>query len=149
MSLNQRLPKEVFDQRNARLLGERRDLQDRLAALGGEAVWLEQYREFELKNNQILRYETLIDDEKRDLVSALCSNFALEGKNPVITLRFPYKEVPETQGFHSAGPRSGDVRTRPQQILDILTSQDYEASAGTSPKSLKSTRWPEDESRAA
>jgi len=142
------ITKEIFDHRNARLLGERRDLQDRLAALGGEAEWLKQYREFELNNNQLLRYETLIDDEKRDLVSSLCSNFALEGRKTVFTLRFPYKEIAETQGYHSGGPRSGDVRTRAQHIFEILISKDYASSADTSPKSLKSTRQPEDESRA-
>jgi site-specific DNA recombinase len=143
------ISKEVFDQRNARLLGERSGLQDQLTTLGDVAVWLKQYREFELKNTQLLCYETLIDDEKRDLVFSLCSNFGLEEKEPVITLRFPYKEIAETHGVHLGGPGKGDVRTRPQRILDILTSQDYEPSAGTSPKSLKSTRQPEDESRAA
>jgi site-specific DNA recombinase len=114
------IPKEVFDERNARLLSERSDLQNQYAALGGEEGWLKQYREFELKNNQLLRYETLMDDEKRDLVSALCSNFALEGKKPMITLRFPYGHVAETQGLHCGGPKRGDVRTRAQQICDIL-----------------------------
>ena len=143
------ISKEVFDQRNARLLGERTGLQNQFAALGDVAVWLKQYREFELKNTQLLRHQTLIDDEMRDLVSALCSNFGLEGKEPVITLRFPYKEIAETHGVHLGGARKDDVRTRAQQIFDILTSRDYDPFTGTSPKSLKSSRQPEDESRAA
>jgi hypothetical protein len=132
------ISKELFDQRNARLLGERSGLQDRIAALGDEAVWLKQYREFELKNNQLLRYQTLTDEEIRDLVSALCSNFGLEGKEPTIALRFPYKEIAQTHGVHLGGPRKGDVRTminvdtmstitphqptRAQKIFDILHS---------------------------
>lgn len=141
------ISKETFDERNARLLGERRDLQDRLAALGGEAVWLKQYKEFELQNTKLLRYEMLNDDEKRDLVSALCSNFVLEGKNAAITLRFPYKQIAATRPFHSGGPRSGDVRTRARAIFDILLMKpsEPEAPVGTSPKSPKSTRQLEDE----
>lgn len=118
--LDGNISKKVFDERNGQLLAERSNLQDQFAALGDEALWLKQYREFELKNNQLLRYETLTDDEKRDLVSALCSNFALDGKKPVITLRFPYKHVAETQGLHRGGPRKDDVRTRARQILDIF-----------------------------
>jgi hypothetical protein len=140
------ITKEVFEERHARLLGERRDFQDQLDAIGSEPLWLKQYREFELKNPQLLRYQTLIGAEKRDLVAALCSNLALNGKEPIITLRFPYKAIAETQGFRSGGASQDDVRTRPQQILDILTSKEYEPSAGTSPKSLKSTRQPEDKS---
>jgi hypothetical protein len=58
-----------------------------------------------MANPQLLRYETLIDDEKCNLVSALCSNLALEGKMPVITLRFPYNEIAETQGCAHMRPR--------------------------------------------
>ena len=108
------ISKETFDQRNARLLGERRDLQDRLAALGGEPVWLKLYREFELKNAELLRHETLFDDEKRDLASELCSDLGVEGKKPVITLRSPYREIAETSSVSLGGPRCGDVRTAGQ-----------------------------------
>ncbi len=143
------ISKETFDQRNARLLGERRDLKDRLAALGGEPVWLQLYRKFELRNAELLRHESLIDDEKRDLVSELCSNLGVEGKKPVITLRSPYKEIAETSSVPSGGPRCGDVRTaeqidklssRPERIFKILqTFTETPANANT----------PEDRAHAA
>jgi len=119
------ISKEVFDQRNARLLAERSDLQDQLASLGSEASWLKQYREFELQNAELLRHDTPTDDEWRDLVSALCSNFGLEGKTPVFTLRFPYKQIAETHGVRLGGAHRSDVRTRASQILDIFKSHDY------------------------
>jgi hypothetical protein len=114
------ISKEVFDQRHAGLLGERRDLNDQLAALGSEPVWLKLYREFELENPQLLRYGLLLDAEKRDLVSALCSDLGVEGKKPVIALRSPYKEIAETQSLLLGGPCRDDVRTRAQKIFDIL-----------------------------
>jgi|SRR6202789_1390413 len=114
------ISKEVFDQRNARLLGERRDLQDRLAGLDDEPVWLKLYREFELKNPQLLRFGSLLDSEKRELLSELCSDFGVEGKKPVIALRSPYKEIAETNGLNQSGPRRGDVRTKALALLEIF-----------------------------
>jgi site-specific DNA recombinase len=116
------IPKEVYDQRNARLLDQRCDLQNQMVALGGKPGWLKRHEEFELNNTEILRYEILPDDEKRELVSALCLNFTLEGKTPAITLRFPYKQIAETQGVDYGGPSTGDVRTRAKMILEILIS---------------------------
>ena len=89
----------MYDQRNAALLVEHRGLQDRLDALGEEPVWFNQYKEFVLNNNKLLRYESLTDDEKRELVSALCSDFGVEGKNVVIRLRFPYQDIAKTLNF--------------------------------------------------
>ena len=89
------ISKERHDERTASLLGERRGLQDRLAGLTSEADWIKTYREFELKNTQLLRYESLTGDEKRELVSILSSNFSCTGKKPAITLRFPYKQIEE------------------------------------------------------
>ena len=105
------ISKDVHNERHESLLREKRGLNDRLVALNAEPGWLRLYREFELKNTQVLRYEMLDDDEKRDLISRLCSNLALEGKNLMIALRSPYKEIVELQGFHHGGPFQGRVRT--------------------------------------
>ena len=114
------ISKEVFDARNAGLLAERRGLQDQLAGLGGEPIWLKHYREFELNNPQLLRHGTLLDAEKRDLVIALCSDLGVEGKKPVIALRSPYKEIAAVHGLSSGGPRRVDVRTTGQ--IDSLST---------------------------
>ncbi len=136
------ISKETYSERHERLLSEQRGLKDRLDALASEPTWLRLYREFELKNAQILRYEMLDDDEKRDLVKELCLNLAVDGKKPVITLRSPYKEIAELQGFHYGGPycdrvrtlggvldtvsrnpvAPSDSKTRAMQILNILKS---------------------------
>ena len=102
---------EAHNDRHEKLLREKRGLNDRLEALDAEPGWLRLYREFELRNAQVLRYEMMDDDEKRNLVSGLCSNLALDGKNVVIALRSPYKEIVELQGFHHGGPFKGRVRT--------------------------------------
>jgi site-specific DNA recombinase len=114
------IDKQQHDRRHTVLLGEIRDLKDRLEALNGEPGWLKLHREFELRNIQILRYETLDDDEKRDLLALLCSNFGLDGKKPVISLRSPYKEIAETRSLHCGGVDTGDVRTFAKSILEIF-----------------------------
>jgi site-specific DNA recombinase len=109
--LDAAIDKKTHDRRHAILLGEIRHLKDRIEASGGEPFWFKLYREFELRNIQLLRYETLNDEEKRELISALCSDFGLDGKRPVIALRSPYKEIADVQGFRRGGAHTGDVRT--------------------------------------
>jgi site-specific DNA recombinase len=108
------ISKDVFEARKLLLLKEHRDIQDQLDTLNGEPQWLKAYRMFELQNPQVLRYETATDDEKRDLVSALCSNLVLDGKKPAITLRFPYDEIAKTHSDLSGAPSADDVRTKEQ-----------------------------------
>jgi site-specific DNA recombinase len=105
------ITKEMHSERHERLLAEQRGWKDQLDALDSEPAWLRLYREFELKNEQVLRYEMLEDDEKRDLVSVICSNLSLNGKNLVITLHSPYQEIAELRGFHCGGPLLDSVRT--------------------------------------
>jgi hypothetical protein len=101
----------MHSERHESLLSEKRGLHDQLEALECEPHWLRLYREFELKNEQVLRYEMLDDAEKRNLVSDICSNLALDGKNLMIALRSPYKEIAELRSVHYGGPFRGRVRT--------------------------------------
>jgi DNA invertase Pin-like site-specific DNA recombinase len=105
------ISKEMHSERHESLLSEKRGLHDQLEALECEPHWLRLYREFELKNEQVLRYEMLDDAEKRNLVSDICSNLALDGKNLMIALRSPYKEIAELRSVHYGGPFRGRVRT--------------------------------------
>jgi site-specific DNA recombinase len=115
-----RLDKEAFDVRKERLLGEKRGLLDQLEGMNGEPPWLKLYREFELKNSQLLRHETLLDAELREIVDSICSNFSVVGKEPTITLHSPYREVAELARNDLGGPHRGDVRTIAEEILSIL-----------------------------
>ena len=114
------LSKEVYDARNAGLLAERRGLEDRLAALDGEAEWYRLYKKFELENHQILSYKMLTEDEKRDLLRNICSNFGYDGKNPVITLKSPYFEIEKTASFAYGGTLRTEVRTKEQ--IDMVSN---------------------------
>lgn len=132
------ISKEAYDIRNTSLLAERRSLQDQHDSIGTEPNWVERYRMFELHNTQLLRYEKLTDDEIRALLSSLCSNFELQGKNVAITLRYPYSEIVKSRTLQYGGPRWGDVRTRAETILAILMMEGLPAD--TSPMSLKSLK---------
>jgi len=119
------ISKEAHSERHESLLAEKRNLNDQLEALEGEPHWLRLYREFELKNEQVLRYEMLDDAEKRDLISGLCSNLALDGKNLMIALRSPYKEIVELRGVHHGGPFRGRVRTLRDDLGTVSNSTHY------------------------
>jgi site-specific DNA recombinase len=116
------ITKEVFDERKAQLITQKSDLKYRLKMVSDEPTWAQQYRKFELNNTQLLRYQFLPDDEKRDLLAQLCSNLAVEGKTPVIKLQFPYKQIAEAHSVRLGGPSAGDVRTLARRILAILMS---------------------------
>ena len=121
--------KETFNNQNARLLADRRGLEDKLASLHGESRWYQQYQEFVLKNPKLLRFDGLVGDETRDLIRDVCSDLGLEKKKPVITLQSPYREIENTALVTSSGPSCGDVRTHARKILDVLlTLHDQEAS---------------------
>jgi DNA invertase Pin-like site-specific DNA recombinase len=120
--LDGQITKEVFDARNTRLQAERRGLEDQLNGLNGEAQWYQLYKEFELQNPKLLRYERLTGDEKRELLQEIGLNFSLEGKSPVIALRSPYREIEMAASVCSGGPHRGDVRTRAQQLFEILVA---------------------------
>ena len=88
--------------------------------LGAERRWplLEAFERFERHNDELLRYEILTDDEKREILDIVGSNFSVCGKDVRITLRNPYREIAEIpiheQGWHYRD----DVRTF--RIFNIL-----------------------------
>ncbi len=118
--IDSRLDKDAFDSRKARLLGDKRGLLDQLESLDGEPPWLKLYREFELENAKLLSHEIPLNEEFREIVESLCSNFSIIGKEPVITLHSPYKEIANRPQNTLSGPDRGDVRTIAEEILAIL-----------------------------
>ena len=114
------LNKDMFEERKQRLLGEKRGLLDELERLNGASPLLKTLEEFELRNSLILGYEMAIPAEKREILENISSNFLGRGKNPAITLRFPYSEIINSDVVCYGGPYPGNVRTFAQEIFEIF-----------------------------
>lgn len=108
----------TYNARKEKLLLERQDIFDRRERTEKRSPLMELFEKFELDNNKLLRFEMLLDDEKRELLEIVCSNFSVCGKNPVFTLRSPYQEIAELEDFSECAHHRDTVRTF--RIFDIL-----------------------------
>ncbi len=108
----------TFNARKEKLLLERQGLVEKLERANRRSPLQDLFELFELNNSALLRYETLLDDEKRELINIVCSNFSVSENNPVFTLRNPYKEIAEIEDSDECAHHRDKVRTK--LIFDIL-----------------------------
>jgi site-specific DNA recombinase len=108
----------TFNARKEKLLLERRGILDELERADARSPLQELFEVFERNNRELLRYETLLDDEKRELIDIVCSNFSVHGESPAFTLLTPYKEIAEIDDVDECAHHRDDVRIR--RILDTL-----------------------------
>lgn len=73
---------------------------------------------FERNNSKLLQYEMMLDDEKRELVEIVCSNFSVRGNFVEFMLRSPFKEIAETADPQRCAHHRDNVRTK--RVLDVL-----------------------------
>jgi DNA invertase Pin-like site-specific DNA recombinase len=108
----------TFNARKEKLLLERQGIVENLEQADRRSPLQDLFELFERTNSELLRYEKLLDDEKRELIDIICSNFSVSENNPVFTLRTPYKEISETEDSDGCAHRRDDVRTK--RIFDIM-----------------------------
>ncbi|HEY1613094.1 MAG TPA: recombinase family protein [Rhizomicrobium sp.] len=108
----------TFNARKEKLLMERQAVNEELARADQYSPLQDLFEMFERNNRELLRYESMLDDEKRELIDIVCSNFSVCGKNATFTLRTPYKEIAEIEPAQECAPERDDVRAR--RIFDIL-----------------------------
>jgi site-specific DNA recombinase len=113
----------TFNARKEKLLMERQGIVEELQRANRPSPLQDLFEEFERNNRELLRYETLLDDEKRELIDIVCSNFSISENNPVFTLRTPYKEIAEIENTDGCGRVRDDVRIK--HMLAILKSTAY------------------------
>ncbi len=89
------LEREIFEERKAAHLSERKDLEEKLASLrsGSRSVPDELAQFLELLKSAYLQYEMGLLDEKRDLLKILTSNRVVDGKTVEFELALPFREV--------------------------------------------------------
>lgn len=112
------IDKDLFEQRKAALLMERRDLEEKLAALRDVQRSLpDRLVEFlELAGNACLLYQTALPEEKRDLLTIVTSNRQVEGKDLVLMFSPPFDEVANRYRNSNGGP----YRDRPRTLGQML-----------------------------
>lgn len=108
----------TFNARKERLLLDRQGVLEEQKRASGRSPLAELFEEFERNNRELLRYETLLDDEKRELIDIVCSNFAVHAESSTFRLQTPYREIAESDDSEGCAHHRDDVRTK--RILDIL-----------------------------
>ncbi len=133
------IDRAAFNARKEKLLLERQGIVEDLERVDRPSSLSELFAGFERNNRELLRYETLLDDEKRELIDIVCSNFSVCGETPAFTLRTPYREIAELQDSEECGHYPNNVRTR--RILDILKNT-AESEVGVLIPATKSPKSP-------
>ena len=118
--LDRVLEKELFENRKAALLMERKEVQEAMASLKArEGAGPDRMQEFlELAGSAYLLYQTAIPEEKRDLVITLTSNRQVVAKNVEITLAEPFRSIAKRGKSANGGP-CWDV---PRTISHLLST---------------------------
>jgi DNA invertase Pin-like site-specific DNA recombinase len=107
------LEKELFQERKAALLMERRGIEDKLATVQQKDFSIpKQVREFlELAKTALNTYESAPFEERRHLLEKITSNRVSDCKNVDITLAFPFSEIANRFENQHGGPHRGRPRT--------------------------------------
>ncbi|MDQ3802264.1 MAG: recombinase family protein [Acidobacteriota bacterium] len=114
------LDRDIYLEKKNALITEERVEGERLQRLehGAEKI-LERVEQFlELVNRAHLSYKLANEEEKRELVQAVTSNLAVEGKSLIVKLNYPFQLVAERQKFSGGGANRRVTRT-----LSALLSQ--------------------------
>ena len=112
------IDKETFYFRKEKLLLERRGIAEALENADGRSPVEVLFEEFERNNRELLRYESMLDAEKQQMLQIICSNFSVTANSLSFTLRSPYKEIAESAVATECGHFRDDVRTR--TVITIL-----------------------------
>jgi hypothetical protein len=78
-----------FNARKQNALPERHGILEELERSEKRSALQEPFEEFERNNLELLRSETFLDDEKRELTEIVFLNFSAYGNAPAFTLRTP------------------------------------------------------------
>jgi len=112
----------LFEEKKRGLLMQRQELEERKAALKGDALPpAQRVAEYlELVDALPLSYGLATLLEKRELLKTLTSNLSAEGKNVVVELKSPFREIAELDLVPTGAPVRGIPRTRAMKIFKLL-----------------------------
>ena len=115
------IERQLFEERKAALLMERRDVDGQLTDwMGGKRNVADELAKFlERADSAYLAYKRGILLEKRQLLDSLTSNRLVDQKTPIITLAFPFEEL-ATRFESQDGGASRDIPRTWQRLLARL-----------------------------
>jgi len=116
--IDEAIDRATYNARKEKLLMERQGIIEELARADRASPLQELFEEFEHNNTALLRYEIMMDDEKRELLDIVCSNFSVSSESPTFTLRTPYREISELENLDECAHHRDNVRIK--HILCIL-----------------------------
>ena len=116
--------REGYNERRESLLKERQEVLELISSSDERPPLQRAFEMFELQNSKLLRYEILEDDEKREVIEIVCSNFVADAENPVITLRSPFQEMAQLAVETQCALSRDDLRT--EQVQKYLSTRAQE-----------------------
>ena len=119
--IDRMIEKNIFEQRNAALLMERKSLEENLAALRDEAKSLpDRLAEFlELAGDAYSQYKLGLPEEKRDLLKIVTSNRQVAATKVELTLAQPFCELANRFDNSSGAPYRDIPRTWDRLIENL------------------------------
>lgn len=99
------IDKSAYEERKAGLLLQRRELNDQLQSGEGAAFWRDVAEKFERGLTAYLGYQTGHEGEKREMIQLVSSNLSVNGKEALLSLYFPFKEISEWAISSNGAPR--------------------------------------------
>ena len=119
--IDRAIEKEIFEERKAALLTEKKGLEESLAELtGGTKSLPDRLAEFlELAGSAYLTYKMGLLEEKRDLLKIVTSNRKVDGKNMELMLYLPFSEIANRFQNANGGPYRDVPRTWDTLILRL------------------------------
>jgi hypothetical protein len=115
--------RELFEEKKLALLKERKALEERRHQISvGETPIVDRLNEYlELLNSLSLSYEMANPTEKRRLLKSVTSDLRGEGKNVIVKLKSPFREVANLRTVPTGGPLQDTPRTSlADGIINIL-----------------------------
>jgi len=115
--LDRAIERDIFEERKATLLFERREIQESLEELknGTRSLPDELQKFIELAGSAYSLYESATVHKKRELVKLITSNLMLDRKNVEFSFQIPFREVAERERNDDCRPSKDLART-----LDVL-----------------------------
>jgi DNA invertase Pin-like site-specific DNA recombinase len=134
------LDKATYVDKKEELLLERQALLETQAK--GSSYWAGLGEKFELGFAAYLSYEIGNPDEQRNIVDQVSSNLLLSQKEPVFTLKFPYKEWENWSRTHKCGPSNARLRTKDEMRRFLLSLHKSHGAGHASGHDIQTTSSP-------
>lgn len=120
--LDQAIDRQVFDERHASLLFERRAIEDQIADFERNGVTIpDQLQKFiELAGDACSLYQTAMDEKKRRLLKIVTSNFSVHEKTIDFAFAVPFATIARREKSTDGGPSKAVHRTCEDLIREIV-----------------------------